>query len=59
MYNPDLYLPGKEDEVISRKGKAVDKNEFEKMMDEYYQLRGWDSKTGLPEKETLNKLGLD
>jgi aldehyde:ferredoxin oxidoreductase len=29
------------------------------MMDEYYQLRGWDSKTGLPEKETLNKLGLD
>ena len=59
MYNPDLYLPGKEDEVISRKGKAVDKNEFEKMMDEYYQLRGWDSKTGLPEKESLNKLGLD
>jgi aldehyde:ferredoxin oxidoreductase len=59
MYNPELFLPGKGDEVISRKGKAVDKKEFEKMMDEYYLLRGWDLKTGLPEEETLNKLGLD
>jgi aldehyde:ferredoxin oxidoreductase len=59
MYNPGLFLPGKGDEVISRKGKAVDKKEFEKMMDEYYLLRGWDVQTGLPEKETLQKLGLD
>jgi len=59
MYNPELYLPAKGDEVISRKGKALDKNEFEKMMDKYYSLRGWDVLTGLPEKETLQKLGLD
>lgn len=58
MYNPELYLPGKGDEVISRKGKAVDKKEFEKMMDEYYSLRGWNVLTGLPEKATLQKLGL-
>jgi aldehyde:ferredoxin oxidoreductase len=59
MYNPELFLPAKGDEVISRKGKAVDKKEFEKMMEEYYLLRGWNVQTGLPEKETLNKLGLD
>jgi aldehyde:ferredoxin oxidoreductase len=59
MYNPELFLPGKGDEVISRKGKAVDKKEFGEMMDEYYLLRGWNVQTGLPEKETLQKLGLD
>ncbi len=58
MYNPELYLPGKGETVISRKGKAVDKDEFEKMMDEYYALRGWEVQTGLPEKETLDRLGL-
>ncbi|MFC1592182.1 aldehyde ferredoxin oxidoreductase C-terminal domain-containing protein, partial [Thermodesulfobacteriota bacterium] len=58
MYNPELYLPGKGDEVISRKGKAVDREQFEKMMDEYYGLRGWDAATGLPTRETLEKLGL-
>jgi aldehyde:ferredoxin oxidoreductase len=59
MYNPELFLPGKGAEVTSRKGKAVDKKAFEKMMDEYYALRGWNLETGLPEKETLKKLGLD
>jgi len=58
MHNPELFLPGKGDAVISRKGKAVDRDGFEKMMDEYYELRGWDVKTGLPKQETLEKLGL-
>ncbi len=58
MYNPELYLPGQGDAVISRKGKAVDKIEFETMMDEYYKLRGWEVATGLPEQETLQNLGL-
>ncbi len=58
MYNPELFLPGKGSEVISRKGKAVDRREFEKMMDEYYQLRGWDVETGVPTQETLVRLGL-
>jgi aldehyde:ferredoxin oxidoreductase len=58
MYNPELYLPGRGDEVISRKGKAVDREQFQQMMDEYYRLRGWDSKTGYLKKETLQKLDL-
>lgn len=59
MHNPELFLPGSGDEVISRKGKAVDKEIFEKIKDEYYKLRGWDVKTGLLKKDTLKKLELN
>jgi aldehyde:ferredoxin oxidoreductase len=59
MHNPELFLPASGDEVISRKGKAVDKEKFEKMKDEYYELRGWDIKTGLLKKDTLKKLDLN
>jgi len=58
MYNPELYLPGKGDEFISHKGAAVDREKFEKMMDEYYELRGWDVETGYLKKEQLTELGL-
>jgi len=58
MYNPELYLPGSGEEVISRKGKAVDRDQFETIMDEYYALRGWDVRTGIPTAETLQELGL-
>ena len=29
------------------------------MKNEYYQLRGWDSGTGLPTREKLSELALD
>ncbi len=58
MHNPELLLPGAGDDVISRKGKALDRDKFEEMKDEYYGLRGWDVQTGLPKKETLEKLEL-
>lgn len=58
MNNPELYLPGTGDEIISRKGKAVDRQKFKKLMDEYYELRGWDIQTGLLKKETLQDLDL-
>jgi len=58
MYNPELFLPGSGDEIISRKGKALEKDKFEQMRDEYYQLRGWDIPTGLLKKETLKRLDL-
>lgn len=41
-----------------RKGLKIDKDKFEKMKDEYYELRRWDAKTGVPTKETLERLGL-
>jgi len=58
LFNPDLEFPGSGDEIISRKGKTMDRNDFERMKDEYYNLRGWDVKTGLQKKEQLKKLGL-
>ena len=58
MHNPQLLLPGAGDEIISRKGKAVDKEKFEQMLDEYYDLRGWDKATGFPTQEKLDELGL-
>jgi aldehyde:ferredoxin oxidoreductase len=32
---------------------------LDKMLDEYYGLRGWDRTTGIPTKEKLNDLGLE
>ena len=32
--------------------------DFELMLDEYYEARGWDRETGIPTKEKLQKLGL-
>ena len=58
LFNPDLFLPGAGDEIVSRKGKALDRDKFAQMLDEYYELRGWDKSTGLIKKETLQKLDL-
>jgi aldehyde:ferredoxin oxidoreductase len=58
MHNPELLLPGAGDVIISRKGKALDREQFEKMKDEYYELRGWDKQTGLLTKDKLMELDL-
>ena len=58
MFNPDLELPGAGDEIISRKGKTIDRGEFERMKDEYYLLRGWDVESGMQTKEKLQELGM-
>lgn len=59
MHNPQLLLPGAGNEVISRRGKAVDREKFETLLEEYYRLRGWDEKTGFLKKRTLSALNLD
>jgi len=38
-------------------GWKLERRDFEKLLDEYYRLRGWDSR-GIPTTETLDKLGL-
>lgn len=40
------------------KGRYIDRAEFDKMLDEYYDLHGWD-RNGIPKPETLQRLGLD
>jgi len=57
-YNPDCLVPGRGGEVISRSGAVVDREEFERMKDEYYRLRGWDVTSGLQTKKKLDELGL-
>jgi aldehyde:ferredoxin oxidoreductase len=56
--NPDCKAPGKDGETISRKGEVVDRDKFEAMKGEYYELRGWDVATGLQTKSKLKELGL-
>ncbi|MGB2981756.1 MAG: aldehyde ferredoxin oxidoreductase C-terminal domain-containing protein, partial [Candidatus Zixiibacteriota bacterium] len=58
IQDPECLVPGKNGEVISRKGEVVDRNEFERMKDKYYQLRGWDAATGLQTRTKLEELGL-
>jgi len=40
------------------KGSVLKSEEFEKMKDRYYTLRGWDIATGIPTRETLAQTGL-
>lgn len=41
------------------KGEVMNREEFERMKDEYYEIRGWEKETGIPRKETLTALGLE
>jgi len=40
------------------KGAVFSKEKLDEMLDEYYELRGWERETGLPYRETLIELGL-
>jgi aldehyde:ferredoxin oxidoreductase len=57
-HNPDCLVPGKDGEIISRKGSVLSKQEFENMRAEYYELRGWNVATGLQTTAKLMELGL-
>jgi len=48
-----VYLRNKYDDRIL---KARD---LEKMIDDYYEERGWDKKSGIPKKTKLAALGLE
>ncbi|MFC1822221.1 aldehyde ferredoxin oxidoreductase N-terminal domain-containing protein [Thermodesulfobacteriota bacterium] len=56
--NPKCMVPGKGGEPFSRRGMVVDRNEFEKMKDDYYAIRGWDVATGYQTKAKLEELDL-
>jgi aldehyde:ferredoxin oxidoreductase len=40
------------------RGKCLDREKYDQMLDEYYDLHGWD-RNGVPTPETLKRLGLD
>jgi aldehyde:ferredoxin oxidoreductase len=41
------------------KGEAFPKDMLDKMLDHWYELRGWSKETGIPTREKLRELGLD
>jgi len=58
FFNPQMTVPGPEEEPISIRRKFLDRNKFEGMRKEFYELRGWDTETGLQKVETLEPLDL-
>jgi aldehyde:ferredoxin oxidoreductase len=56
--NPRMVLPGPTEEPVSFRGNVLDRQKYEAMRDEFYELRGWDPETGLQKAETLERLGL-
>ncbi len=40
------------------KGECWGREKLDRLLDEYYTLRGWDAVTGLPKRSTLRRLGL-
>ncbi len=57
----DDTLPPRIGEPLSEGGSAghtVNQKELDQMLDEYYDLRGWDS-NGIPKPETLERLGIE
>ncbi|MHA1768722.1 MAG: aldehyde ferredoxin oxidoreductase family protein [Candidatus Thorarchaeota archaeon] len=67
LYNARCGVTRKDDRLPDRLTKekaplgpsAGEIVELDQMLDEYYQERGWDLKTGLPTRETLARLGLN
>ncbi len=59
IFNPDFMLPGPGGELITRKGAVLDRDGFERMLDEYYRHRGWETATGLQTDAKLRELGLE
>jgi aldehyde:ferredoxin oxidoreductase len=53
----DWLLPGYFDQVDAF-GRTIDRSEFKRAMDRYYDLRGWDPETGVPTRACLERLGL-
>jgi len=56
--NPEVIVPGPDDEVICLQGNTLDRQAYDKILNDFYELRGWDTETGLQKKETLNRLDL-
>ncbi|MFQ5874865.1 MAG: aldehyde ferredoxin oxidoreductase family protein, partial [Dehalococcoidia bacterium] len=39
-------------------GMVTDREMLDRLLDQYYELHGWDPETGIPRRETLEELGL-
>ena len=51
--NPDVIVPGRGEKVISRKGQTLDRKTYDRMLKEFYKIRGWDPESGLQRGDLL------
>ncbi|MBN1160738.1 MAG: hypothetical protein JXA17_02175 [Dehalococcoidales bacterium] len=59
MHGRKMIMPGPWAQPADMSGNKLDRDKYTAMLKEYYALRGWDEKTGLPTKETLITLGME
>ncbi len=59
MMGMPIMVPGPGDSAVDMVGNKLDRAKYLAMLQEYYRLRGWDEKTGVPRKETVTALGLE
>ena len=59
LNNPEAIAPGKDGEIFVKKNALLDREKFEEMKREFYQLRGWDAASGLQTKAKLEQLELE
>lgn len=57
-FDRECLVPGKNGEIVSRKGTKIEREDFERLKSEYYELRGWNIESGLPTATKLQELGL-
>ena len=58
VHGGKMIMPGPEAQPVDMTGNKLDREKFKGILKEYYKLRGWDEKTGLPTKKTLAVLGM-
>lgn len=54
----DMIPPGLKQPHATGTTKGIAVTNYEQMLDDYYDLRGWDKGTGIPRRRTLDELGL-
>jgi aldehyde:ferredoxin oxidoreductase len=57
----DDNLPSRLGEPLQEgayKGEAISKEDLDKMLDYYYEERGWEVATGIPTRKKLEELGI-
>jgi aldehyde:ferredoxin oxidoreductase len=58
---PVLFLPGRKNgnwDYYNMLGRRMDSAKFEEFKTRFYDLQGWETKTGYPKRGTLQSLGL-
>lgn len=56
--DPDCVVPGPEGKEVSMIGAKIDSIVFVSLLEEFYELRGWDTVTGLQTRMLLEQLHL-